>query len=430
MSHTGEHPLCRHFLKGHCAREKDCRFSHDIRLPENVKVITLDLDEKVKSKKNREKHTGFSSEVNPDALAYQKYQHPPTPPAQILSFKDINSYNKTRLLPGITHIQFGTGFPVTDEHLRDILEAPHILLNLEVLIIKGVDVTLVTAPKRGKRNSKAKAATIPTKTEAQAIEISNEPLVSIISKSPNLKVLHLTGCTNVDDLALKTVLKNCPHIAELKITGLPNQPGSISTASLLYLVNRGEKLAPDLQELNLVNQNLDLRAVTVLSDSRPEMNIIEGLQCELKKRGIGMSLNDMKGTNFHNTGYIVGENGIGFKYKNCYWPEWGGDYTGENSQILRGGEGPPGFWSDSEESGSRTGSIIELGDSDDDAQLGANDSEAQGFVPVSNTHRTDRDREIDEAVEDLLQDLEAFALNEVDPEKLRGVTCFEDLKFQ
>ncbi|KAF3935021.1 hypothetical protein ABW20_dc0103491 [Dactylellina cionopaga] len=358
--------LCKHFTKGRCSRGESCRFSHDIDLLKNVKIIEVDVSDLFRKSTNGwVRPPSPSSKVDPEALAYQKYQHPATPAAQILSFKDVKQYHKSRLVPGITHIQYANGFPVTNDHINDLLSVPQILADLEVLMIKGIDVATISTP--GKKRKKKETVT----TNVQEINISSEPLISVIRSCPSLKLLHLVGCIDIDDIVFKEVMENCLEINEIRITGTPTQPGCITTTSLIYLITRGSGLGADLREINLTNQVLDLRAVTVLSDARPEITITEGVQVDSKNGGIGMSLNDADGTFIHSSGYVVGRDGVSFKYKDCYWPSWESEESkgkGDLGQILVGSEGPEGFWSDEEKEAGGDRMVIspDLGGSSDD----------------------------------------------------------------
>ncbi|KAK6538504.1 hypothetical protein TWF694_010086 [Orbilia ellipsospora] len=410
MSSRNRPVVCRHFAKGSCVMGNDCRFSHDVTLPKSVKVITVDLETLLgRTNIQRERHITLPQGAQVDGIAYEKYQHPTTPPAQVLSFKDFKSYSKSRLIPGITHIQFGNGFNVTDEHINDLLASPHILTNLEVFIIKGIDKSVtITRAKKGRKNSKTRGPAVTT--EAQPIKISNEPMLNLISKSPNLKVLHLIGCINVDDFAFRQILRSCPHIHHIKITGTPTQAGSLSTASVLYLLNRGEGLAQDLGELDLVNQKIDNRAVTVLSDTRTRINIIEGLQCELEKGGRGLSLTDTKGTTIHKSGYIIGRDGVAFTYQGCFLPEWEKDFSEGTEQILTGGEGPPGFWSD-DENEEFDGSLLSSG------QFMHRGKSVEYIIEETDTPSKEDlsgNREISEVVASMMRDLQKFKRTELE----------------
>ncbi|KAF3902792.1 hypothetical protein AA313_de0204957 [Arthrobotrys entomopaga] len=429
MSSRNRPVACRHFAKGSCLMGKDCRFSHDSVLPKNMKVITVNLDSLLsKTKMQKDRHIIVPPGAPMNGIAYEKYQHPATPPAQVLSFKEVKSYNKSRLVPGITHIQFGNGFNVTDEHINDLLASPHILANLEVLIIKGIDKSVtIPAAKKGRKNSKARGPAITT--EAQPIKISNESMITLISKSPNLQVLHLVGCININDFTFRKIIHSCPHIKHIKITGTPTQPGSLSTASVLYLLNRGHGRVQDLEELDLVNQKIDTRAVTVLSESRTSINIIEGLQCALENGGAGLSLTDMKGTTIHNSAYVIGRDGVTFTYQDCFWPEWDKDLPEDSEQILTGGEGPPGFWSDdeSEESANppfsegqlmHNGKLVELEYIIEEADTPSEEDE-------------NANREINEAITSMMRDLQKFKVIELDnrgSKKEEEPSRFEELE--
>ncbi|EWC43741.1 hypothetical protein DRE_07359 [Drechslerella stenobrocha 248] len=334
-------PPCKYFAKGQCFRSASCSFSHDLSNASDVEIYEVDISELLPGRQPAQLP---SRGVNPESLAYEKYLHPPTPPSQIISFKDSRHYNKARLIAGMTHVQFAAGFHVTDAHIQDLLASPGLLSALEVFIIKGMDTSITTA-KKSKGKGKPKAA---KETEPRSTGITSEPVAALVKRCPNLQVLHLIGCGDIDDTVVKTAVKYCPNIREIKITGLPTKPGSITTASLVYLIIRGENLANGLREINFTNQKLDPRVVTVLSDVRPDLNITEGSQWESKNGGVGLGLSSQEGTYFYNSGYVVGIDGTSLRFKECYCPLW--DQTEitclEGLRELCDAGGPDGFWSD------------------------------------------------------------------------------------
>ncbi|KAK6336098.1 hypothetical protein TWF696_001666 [Orbilia brochopaga] len=390
---------------------------------EGVTVYELDVSRLFPSSESPD--APETSYVNPEALAYEKYQHPATPPSQILSFKESKQYQKSRLLPGITHIQFASGFQVTDTHIQDLLAAPQCLKNLEVLIIKGIEAA--TLPKKLKGRSKPKEA---KSAEPKSIDISNEHIVTVLKRCPNLRVLHLTGCTSVNDITFKTVIKHCPHINEVKITGLPTQPGSVTTASLAYLISRGGASACSLQEINLVNQKIDPRVVTVLSNSRPELTIIEGAQHELENAGVGVSLNSLEGTYIHNSGYVVGIDGASLKYKDCYSPMWDKNDTQSLDSLRQrfDADGPEGFWSDEEARDDTTAHSephTDLAQSTDDTfgTKGTAGSAFHSHAYADGNQHADQDAGIDIAM--AVRDLRRLAIQDGTLDQIRRIEEIE-----
>ncbi|KAK6532645.1 hypothetical protein TWF281_006826 [Arthrobotrys megalospora] len=389
-STSSQPPPCKYFSKGQCARGNACRYYHDVNLLdyddlEIIQVNEADLDSLVSDYDGDLDGPISLSEIKPEAIAYRKYQHPPTPSSQLLSFKDLKSYNKSRLTPAYTHLQFGTGFPVTDAHIKDLLTCPQMLTSLEVFIIKGIDGTSTTTGKGKKKKT--------TTTDPKPIEISNEPLITVIQKCPNLRVIHLIGCINLDDFVFKAISESCPDLVELKVTGIPTQPGRLTSTSPVYLVTKGHSALRDIREIHLTNQSIDPEGITLLSDARPIANILEGVQSLLPNKGVGLTLTSFEGTKVHHSSYIVAVENEKFKFKDCYAPLWninkGEEPSHESMEfLLDRSKGPPGFWAD-ETNGSDGSEWESMSDDSEEADEGIHRIEIIKGDPVQSERLPD-----------------------------------------
>ncbi|KAK6335748.1 hypothetical protein TWF730_003126 [Orbilia blumenaviensis] len=340
---------CKYYAKGKCMRGSDCRFFHDATLIEDfdqLEIVEFDLCdlESLDSEAYGDYEGPISiSEATPEAIAYRKYKHPPTPSPQILSFKDLKSYSKSRLTPTYTHLQFGSGFPVTNAHIQDLLTCPSMLASLEVFIIKGIDGTTTTTG-RGKR----RRATI---TDPKPIEISNEPFITMIRKCQSLRVLHLIGCTKLDDFVFRAIAESCPDLMELKLTGIPTKTGCLTNASSVYVVTKGHSCLTKIREIHLTNQSIGPEGVTLLSDARPVANILEGVQSALPSKGAGLTLTSLEGTRVHHSSYIVAIEAQKLRFKECFAPLWDinkGEQPSPETveRLVEGAYKIPGFWTE------------------------------------------------------------------------------------
>ncbi|KAK6505845.1 hypothetical protein TWF481_007735 [Arthrobotrys musiformis] len=352
-SRPGRQPACKYFTKGRCTRGDSCQFYHDPNFitdsyndNEDFQIVEVDLSdlESLGPIALEALADGYLSlsESKPNEIAYKKYQHPPTPSTQILSFKDQKSYNKSRLTPAYTHLQFGSGFRVTNTHIQDLLSCPQMLANLEVFMIKGVDGTTTTTGKG--KNKKTKII------DPVPIEITNEPFITVIRKCRNLRVLHLIGCVQLDDYAFKAIAQSCPDLVEMKLTGTPTQPGSLTTASPVYIVTKGQGTLTSIREIHLTNQSISSEGITLLSDCRPMANILEGLQQQGQQgQKKGLTLTSLEGTRVHHSSYIVALGDNKLKFKDCFAPNWDVN-KGEQpdaeavERLLAGADRLPGFW--------------------------------------------------------------------------------------
>ncbi|KAK6343137.1 hypothetical protein TWF718_008510 [Orbilia javanica] len=375
-------PACKHFRRGQCIRGNSCQYYHEAPQTDgfpNQRVIELDLSdldlsdlESLGSSELEALNFNDSAigllEADPESIVYKKYQHPPTPSTQILTFKDLKSYSKSRFTPAYTHLQFGTGFPVTDSHIQDLLSCPSMLESLEVFMIKGIDGTTATTGKGKKKKT--------TKTDPKPIEISNEPLITVLQKCSSLRVLHLVGCPKLDDYVFKAIVQSCPDLVELKITGTPTHPGNLTTASPVYVVTKGPTCLSSIRQIYFQNQSISPEGITLLSDARPTANILEGVQSSLPSKGVGLTLTSLEGTRVHHSSYVVALGERNLKFKECFAPHWdvnkGEQPDGEAVERLLAGAGElPGFWKEPGEDvigtddGEDEGSFSEEGEEED-----------------------------------------------------------------
>ncbi|KAF3187687.1 hypothetical protein TWF788_001906 [Orbilia oligospora] len=380
----GPHPrACKYFSKGQCTRGNSCQYYHETP-PTNsspgLRTIEIDLSdlESLNSAEleafNLEDDGPVSlSELHPESIAYKKYQHPPTLSTQILNFKDRKSYSKSYLTPAYTHLQFGSGFQVTDSHIQDLLSCPSMLKSLEVFVIKGVDGSITTTGKGKKKKTIV--------TDPKPIEISNEPLITVIRQLRSLRVLHLIGCTKLDDYVFKAIAQSCPDLMELKLTGTPTHPGNLTAASPVYIVTKGPAYLPSIRQIHLQNQAIDSEGITLLSDARPLANILEGVQSTLPSKGAGLTLTSLEGIRVHHSSYVVALGEKKLKFKECFAPNWDvnkGEQPNEEAieKLLAGVKELPGFWGELEESAKEA--KVKKGERE--AELGTDDHLEEGEV--------------------------------------------------
>ncbi|KAF3103492.1 hypothetical protein TWF102_003682 [Orbilia oligospora] len=347
---------CKYFSKGQCTRGDSCQYYHETPPTDSspgLRIVEIELSdlESLNSAEleafNLEDDGPISlSELHPESIAYKIYQHPPTLSTQILNFKDQKSYSKSRLTPAYTHLQFGSGFQVTDSHIQDLLSCPSMLKSLEVFAIKGVDGSITTTGKGKKKKTIV--------TDPKPIEISNEPLITVIRQLRSLRVLHLIGCTKLDDYVFKAIAQSCPDLMELKLTGTPTHPGNLTDASPVYIVTKGPAYLPSIRQIHLQNQNIHSEGITLLSDARPLANILEGVQSTLPSKGAGLTLTSLEGIRVHHSSYVVALGEKKLKFKECFAPNWDvnkGEQPNEEAieKLLAGVKELPGFWRELEE---------------------------------------------------------------------------------
>ncbi|KAK6504463.1 hypothetical protein TWF506_002658 [Arthrobotrys conoides] len=354
---SGPRPIaCKYFSKGQCTRGNSCQYYHETppasRSP-SLQTIELDFSDlesldsaKLEALNLNDDGPISLSELHPESIAYKKYRHPPTPSTQILNFKDLKSYSKSRLTPAYTHLQFGPGFQVTDSHIQDLLSCPSMLKSLEVFMIKGVDGSTKTTGKGRKKKTVI--------TDPKPIEISNEPLITVIQKCRSLRVLHLIGCTKLDDYVFKAIAQSCPDLIELKMTGTPTHLGKLTAASAVYIITKGLSYLPSIRQIHLQNQPIHSEGITLLSDARPLANILEGVQSTLPSKGAGLTLTSLEGIRVHHSSYVVALGERNLKFKECFAPNWDvnkGEQPGEEAveRLLAGARELPGFWREPEE---------------------------------------------------------------------------------
>ncbi|KAF3939983.1 hypothetical protein ABW19_dt0201017 [Dactylella cylindrospora] len=289
---------CRYYVKGQCHQGVACKFAH---LDANSEsAVCQAIDDTLAAEE--------------EATVYQKFKYQPPPSSEMIIFKDESSYSKSKLIPGMAQITFGTNFIVTDDHLDDLLEREDLLGGLEILIIKGSEDTVIYEPVKrrqekkgrgGKTKASGKGKTGGIIKAADQIYITNERIVQVIRKCPHLRVIHLRACVNLTDTVLENILSSCLGIQEIVITG------------------------KELCELDLTNQPLDPRVVASSSWQRADIVIVSGLQCP------DIPANSQEQTRHYTAGYVVCIEGIPLKLKDVYRPVLGECETGTYHWLSR-----------------------------------------------------------------------------------------------
>ncbi|RVD84757.1 uncharacterized protein DFL_006483 [Arthrobotrys flagrans] len=162
-------------------------------------------------------------------------------------------------------------------------------------------------------------------TDPKPIEISNEPLITVIRKCRSLR-----------------------------FADTPTHLGALTTASPVYIITKSPTYLPSIRQIHLQNQPINPEGITLLSDARPLANILEGVQSALPGGGVGLTLTSLEGTRVHHSSYIVALGGNKLKFEECFAPNWDvnkGEQPGDEAvaRFLAGAHKLPNFWKGSDE---------------------------------------------------------------------------------
>ncbi|KAK8085432.1 hypothetical protein PG997_006703 [Apiospora hydei] len=106
--------------------------------------------------------------------------------------------------------------------------------------------------------------------------LSDGGLLAVARALPGLQNAELESCTRVTDRGLCALLRRCPDLRSVSVTGHDRGVGRITNRTVDALI-KDEKLGARLRHLCLVDQRLgSIRDRELLSYMRPRLEIVEG----------------------------------------------------------------------------------------------------------------------------------------------------------
>lgn len=189
---------------------------------------------------------------------YTPYSPPTIPSSRVCMFLGPGGYSsapppfdESRLdASGIEKVHFSGSFDVQDSHLDAIRSRPALAARLKALVLGDSD-------------------------NGYGTYISDQTIMALANACPNLVYINLESVNRLTDDALIAICQACPLLESLRITGHDKSRGSIEGEGLKFLTEN-PTVAPNLKDLNLMDQRVNEKVLKLLSKTRKTLAIASG----------------------------------------------------------------------------------------------------------------------------------------------------------
>ncbi|KAK7931130.1 hypothetical protein PG985_001842 [Apiospora marii] len=161
------------------------------------------------------------------------------------------TWETTKQRRNIKQVTFGPDFRVQDQHFLALAQAP-------------------AAFRRSLRSIRC-----GNTDNGCGAGLSDDAVARLAEACPGLRYVTLEACTAVTDRGLAALLRHCPDLRSVSVTGHDRRTGHI-TSQALDALRQDPTLGAQLVRLHLVDQEVRFQAAEKLSKKRPNLEIVEG----------------------------------------------------------------------------------------------------------------------------------------------------------